>query len=383
MLNVKDFGAVGNGSTDDSPALQRALDSCASGGGVLVIPAGDYRVASTLKISSGTRIEADCAARLFLCGDTKKQRGDFLITNRDHFGGDSDISIFGGIWDGNNSGRCNTKDPDLFNKNAWSGTTVDFYNVRNLRLESMVLANSVTYNIRMCRISDFHISDISFYSKEKAFNQDGLHFGGFVKNGTVANVRAISKGQTNDDMLAFNADDSMERLENLDLERGPIENISVDGVYAEDCHTAVRMCSVDSPIRGIKVKNMETGVRCYALNMDAARYCRTPLFRGEDRPRGVGCVENVEFENFTMWFTCRTENPLMCLETNIGSLSMRGVRRDQERDRSPGSALLRASNVCGMRITADGGSAGEALLEKMSDRFEVQGTASEFEIRGS
>lgn len=50
-LNARDFGAKGDGVTDDTAALQAALDAaCAAGGGELLIPAGEYLVSSTLKL---------------------------------------------------------------------------------------------------------------------------------------------------------------------------------------------------------------------------------------------------------------------------------------------------------------------------------------------
>ena len=43
ILNLRDFGAVGDGVTDDGPALQQALNALASsGGGTLFVPAGRY-----------------------------------------------------------------------------------------------------------------------------------------------------------------------------------------------------------------------------------------------------------------------------------------------------------------------------------------------------
>jgi hypothetical protein len=52
MVNVKDYGAVGNGSTDDTAAIQAAIDAVAgsttagvsSGGGGVFIPAGTFQV---------------------------------------------------------------------------------------------------------------------------------------------------------------------------------------------------------------------------------------------------------------------------------------------------------------------------------------------------
>src|SRR5437868_9414663 len=44
-LNLKDFGAVGDGVTNDGPALQAALDALAAGGGgILFVPAGRYAI---------------------------------------------------------------------------------------------------------------------------------------------------------------------------------------------------------------------------------------------------------------------------------------------------------------------------------------------------
>src|SRR5688572_4177794 len=46
-LNLRAFGAVGDGTTDDGPALQRALDRLAEvGGGTLFVPPGRYVIAT-------------------------------------------------------------------------------------------------------------------------------------------------------------------------------------------------------------------------------------------------------------------------------------------------------------------------------------------------
>lgn len=47
ILNLDDFGAVGDGIANDGPAFQRALDALANaGGGTLLVPAGTYLVAT-------------------------------------------------------------------------------------------------------------------------------------------------------------------------------------------------------------------------------------------------------------------------------------------------------------------------------------------------
>jgi hypothetical protein len=52
--NVKDYGARGNAKTDDTQAIQRAID--AARGGQVFIPAGTYRITRTLKLVQGTRL---------------------------------------------------------------------------------------------------------------------------------------------------------------------------------------------------------------------------------------------------------------------------------------------------------------------------------------
>lgn len=46
-VSVRDFGARGNGSSDDAPAIQRAIDSLPRSGGIVEVPAGTYRLLSS------------------------------------------------------------------------------------------------------------------------------------------------------------------------------------------------------------------------------------------------------------------------------------------------------------------------------------------------
>jgi len=51
FFNVKDFGALGNGSANDSAAIASAIAAMPSTGGVLFFPAGDFRIASTIALN--------------------------------------------------------------------------------------------------------------------------------------------------------------------------------------------------------------------------------------------------------------------------------------------------------------------------------------------
>jgi len=60
FISVKDFGAVGNGATNDASAIQAALDAVnAAGGGTVLVPAGTYNISSPLTMYSNTRLIGD------------------------------------------------------------------------------------------------------------------------------------------------------------------------------------------------------------------------------------------------------------------------------------------------------------------------------------
>ncbi len=56
---VTDFGAIGDGSTDDTEAFQNAIDTVALTGGTLCVPVGDYNITSTLFVPAGVVVQGD------------------------------------------------------------------------------------------------------------------------------------------------------------------------------------------------------------------------------------------------------------------------------------------------------------------------------------
>jgi polygalacturonase len=60
VYNIRDFGAKGNGTTLDSPAINKAIEFCSSnGGGIVLVPPGIY-LSGTINLKSHIvfRIEA-------------------------------------------------------------------------------------------------------------------------------------------------------------------------------------------------------------------------------------------------------------------------------------------------------------------------------------
>jgi len=61
--DVRSYGATGNGSTNDSAAIQQAVDAAAAaGGGVVEFPSGTYKSANTIHLKSNVTIQLDAGS---------------------------------------------------------------------------------------------------------------------------------------------------------------------------------------------------------------------------------------------------------------------------------------------------------------------------------
>lgn len=122
--NVRDYGAVGDGVTDDRAAIQAALDACrTAGGGVVYLPAGTYAINSSiihptdptvtvcLVIGSDTTLAGDgVGATILRLGASMPNQLFFLnnynrLTNADH-----DITIAQLEIDGNAANQAASVD---------------------------------------------------------------------------------------------------------------------------------------------------------------------------------------------------------------------------------------------------------------------------------
>jgi hypothetical protein len=56
LFDVQTYGAVGDGTTDDTAAIQSAIDATPANGGVVFFPPGTYKVVATLNIDKPLEI---------------------------------------------------------------------------------------------------------------------------------------------------------------------------------------------------------------------------------------------------------------------------------------------------------------------------------------
>ena len=364
MTDVTKYGAVGDGITDCSPAIAKALATEPS----LYFPAGTYVLTEPLRIPSHRHLKLHRDATLFAADHCFDKAGTLaIIVNADMENGNENILLEGGKVDANNlhNGRADwIKGPNC-------GLTFSFKRVKGLTVRDLVSHNADSYNFHLCRVEDFTIENITFTATHLPLCQDGIHVGAFCHRGVIRNIHA-AYGCTNDDLLAFSADELHDYIHNTGLEDGPISDMLIENVTAENCWSAVRILSVDSEIRNLTFRNMKVGVRMHGINMDASRHLAHPLYTDAERPHGAGNVKNIRFEDITLWRMPKLDNDELLKKhgltidvpgghsskfnifETLGDVTVKNLRRDLSRDHTPDTAFLYLNYLHGTEVTVNG-----------------------------
>lgn len=149
------------------------------------------------------------------------------------------------------------------------GRTLKIHGGQTLRLPAFAAIRLAAGADCSIYAENFTVRDIVFDYTEgspKLWNMDGIHIEGHCKNGVLCNL----KGACHDDLVAITADDGL---------YGPIENITVDGIFAEHCHSAVRLLSHGIPIQNVRISNVYGSFYTYCIGL--TKYHGGPEERGK------------------------------------------------------------------------------------------------------
>jgi hypothetical protein len=126
VANVRDFGATGNGTSNDTAAFERAMAEAARVGGVVYVPApGNYRIAN-VKPPSNTRLQVQAGASLKKYGSDNSPLFKVQGPNDTTFVNNVHIEGVGG-----------TFNIDLYDAGQETAGIV-YRNVRNFSLRNMI-----------------------------------------------------------------------------------------------------------------------------------------------------------------------------------------------------------------------------------------------------
>ncbi|MDD5706874.1 MAG: glycosyl hydrolase family 28 protein [Kiritimatiellae bacterium] len=345
-----DLGAVADGVRDAAPALQELLDRR----GEIRIPGGHYRLGATLAVHSDTSIIAAPDACFQLADGVGKHCRNFMITNANPGNGNANISLRGGRWDANNRANPRGADPKggyfsapldrlEYDLMAYTGVAINFTNVRHLAVRDLTVHNPESFFVRIGEVDDFLVENITLSADAIRPNQDGVHVGGFSENGVIRGIRAAGAGVPNDDMVALNADDDIERQCNLGMRRGPIRNVVVEDIEAEDAYTFIRLFSVEHPIEDVAVRRMRGSCRVHGLNLNNWRF-----------PKGVGHIRRVRFEDIALAKSHAFDYATAIVHISLGVEDLE-IRRLQRQPGTPAAVkTLLLDNNRDLTMTVDG-----------------------------
>lgn len=187
------------------------------------------------------------------------------------------IEVCGGIWNCNNLNQ--TPNPIFVRENlvnGYNGMGFLFYNVKNLTVRSLTVKDPVTFGVTFDKVSYFTVEYIIFdynYGNPKAFNMDGIHINGNSHFGRITNL----KGATYDDLVALNADEGS---------NGPITHIDIRGLYAEGCHSAVRLLTRQNVVEHIHISDVYGTFYQYCIGL-------TKYYQGEIK----GYFDSITIDN--------------------------------------------------------------------------------------
>jgi len=121
----------------------------------------------------------------------------------------------------------------------------------------------------------------------------------------------------------------------------------------------------------------------YAINMDALRYCKTPLFKEDEYPKGCGAIENISIENMKVYSSAvETIQPLICAESLCKNFKIKGFERVLDKDVHPeANPTIQARNLTDTEIVVGlNGETHQYHLGCKQDTIQLYGTFDSIQI---
>lgn len=300
MWNIASYGAVGDGKTINTEAIQRAIDLCSeAGGGTVLITGGEFLCGTlfmksnvTLKIEQGTILKAspdigDYAANTH----HNRYRNEKALDRCFLYGEDlENAGITGnGMIDGNSEAFPNEG-------SIYRPMLLRFLRCRRIHIEDIELCNAAAWTTAFLDSSYIWVNRVQIHN-EKRYNGDGLDFDGcshvFVEGcsitGTDDNLclQSSSKEYPTKDIRISNCEfTSLCAAVRIGLK-------SIGDIY----NVAISNCTMDRVWReGIKIECTEGGrISDISIQNVVMRDVSRPVFMIlNNRFKADGCGSSIE-----------------------------------------------------------------------------------------
>lgn len=276
IYNIIDYGATGNGKTDDSNAIQKAIDACfTQGGGRVLVPSGHTFLSGPFDLGSNVEFHVESGAKLMANPDesvyTESAFKENLLEGTVWIGGkDLEMVSFsgGGVIDGNGTAFMAAEQEDAFELKPIGDRDprphmITLVNCQNVKFRDLTFKNAAYWGLHLVGCNDVAISEISIYNNLKIRNSDGIDLD-HSKNVRISNCHI----ESGDDCICFK-----NRREYQEF--GPCRDITVTGCTMVSTSCAVKIgsenmdviqnitfnnCIIKDSNRGIGIQHRDEGI---------------------------------------------------------------------------------------------------------------------------
>lgn len=303
IFNIRSFGAIGDGETLDTIAIQSAIDACVqAGGGMVLVPPGKF-LTGTLWLKSHVELHLLAGAEIYGSPDRHVYNPDDAYPENGVFSSDKasgahlivaykavNAAITGhGVINGNSSAFFESLPPDQLQDNYrlqmfkdfpirdWRpGQMITFCLSVGIRITDVKLINSPYWALFCHGCDDVAIRGLSITSHPQTANGDGIDID-LCRNVTISDCRIAS----GDDSITIRASNRLMQ------DRLFCENVAVTNCILSSPCNAVRIGVGNGNIRNINFSNL--------VIVDT--YCAICFVTRYSEPSRGTSIEDVHFSN--------------------------------------------------------------------------------------
>lgn len=331
IYDILEFGALGDGNSNDAPAIQRAIDACsAAGGGTVLVPAGKTYQSGTLIMKSNVELHVERGGALQASPNLADYTVHFIVgalsagaLQPNQSGANMFITAeraeniaFSGAGTIDGGGRFFVEEDLGYIYSMKAGRPFTFFllGCNNVVLRDLTIHDGALWTVRLSGCKDVLIHGIHIENDLKLPNNDGIDLDR-CRNVRISDCNIIS----GDDCIV------LKTCEETASYGSTCENITVTGCTLISTSSALIVgCECREPMRNIVFDacTIRSSHRGLAIRLSEASDIENVLFsnmvietrifhekwwgRGEpiivsalpwDRERGIGQVRNVRFVN--------------------------------------------------------------------------------------